>query len=235
MSDSRWWEYYAVRYFVGTVVGAGIVVFLNEHCTSPFHGLLSTVEKLKDAGPKDITVFASLGFAFCYIASSPIFTAHALREHIRFAQVRAHLLSWLIGLLASVATYLSWFSFSTAFASSHAALFVFVMVVIGQLILFLVALHNRFVDVQKFYWKLSGARSSQATQVTEYVESYRHLREHGNAFLIILLELCLAFVLANLGDRWFAIPVLFIWLVPAALCWILATVLESKFAHAPRE
>ncbi len=27
--ENRWWEYYAVRYFVGTVVGAVIVAFLN--------------------------------------------------------------------------------------------------------------------------------------------------------------------------------------------------------------
>ncbi|MGE0865036.1 MAG: hypothetical protein AB7P34_14155 [Vicinamibacterales bacterium] len=39
--NSKWWEYYAVRYLVGTVVGAVIVAFLNGHPGSPYEARLS--------------------------------------------------------------------------------------------------------------------------------------------------------------------------------------------------
>ena len=54
-----------------------------------------------------------------------------------------------------------------------------------------------FVEtIRDFYHELATARSrgkeEKKKEITEYVESYRHLREHGNAFLIILMECVLA-------------------------------------------
>ena len=45
-----------------------------------------------------------------------------------------------------------------------------------------------------FYDRLAQKRAKN----TEYVESYKHLREHGNSVSIVVFELLLAFVLWSL-------------------------------------
>ena len=74
---SQWWEFYLVRYLLGTMVGSFISFLLFEH----FSGFLS--EKLK--GILDLTktynqlFFLGVGFVFCYISSAPILVMHACR------------------------------------------------------------------------------------------------------------------------------------------------------------
>ncbi len=78
---SRWWEFYFVRYFVGTVIGFAIVVFLLFEPTSPFHGsnFLDTAT-IKDLTAANILLLSGVGLAFCYISSAPILVFHALRS-----------------------------------------------------------------------------------------------------------------------------------------------------------
>lgn len=72
--------------------------------------------------------------------------------------------------------------------------------VIGtQLWLILSAIITNFSDVESYYRNLATARSQSAepkdsppSPGMEYLTSYRHLREHGNAFGILLLELLLS-------------------------------------------
>ena len=94
--NSRWWENYVVRYFIGTVFGAGIAVFLTTYPASPLNGSLQAVAGLQEATFKDIGVFASIGFAFCYVASAPILTIHTLREHMRVQRVTENAWRWFV-------------------------------------------------------------------------------------------------------------------------------------------
>lgn len=91
--------------------------------------------------------------------------------------------------------------------------------------------------VYSFYVKLSGARShglhdkdKKGNKDSEYVESYRHLREHGNAFAIIFFEVFLAVLLFWCGpcDCKFIIIYLFLWIMMGAIVWIIATYLEFQ-------
>jgi hypothetical protein len=87
-------------------------------------------------------------------------------------------------------------------------------------------------DTHQFYDRLS----KQRTRKTDFVESYRHMREHGNAVSIVIFELLLAFILWSLkpipqpGGS--AIPVgrvgviLAVWLAPSALVWLIGSSLE---------
>ncbi|MDH6374935.1 membrane protease YdiL (CAAX protease family) [Paenibacillus sp. PastF-3] len=59
--------------------------------------------------------------------------------------------------------------------------------------------------------------------VNEYVESYRHLREHGNAFGIIVCELLFAFWLIEWSFSPWAI---FYWCLIGFIAWIIGTYLE---------
>jgi hypothetical protein len=68
----------------------------------------------------------------------------------------------------------------------------------------------------------------QTSPVTEYVESYRDLREHGNAFESILLEIILLLTLCVFNANF--ILVLALWISPAVVCWIIGTRLEYKIS-----
>src|SRR5437870_2250563 len=84
LADGRWWEYYAIRYFAGTAIGAGIVVFLNGADGSSLRGILSPVLKdAEDIGLGGLSLIGALGFAYCYLASAPMLTLHSARVHIR--------------------------------------------------------------------------------------------------------------------------------------------------------
>ncbi len=82
--DNRWWEFYFVRYFVGTALGAIVVLFLATADSPVFtsQGVLATI--LKTLKPEKfesgyIAVLATIGLTFCYVASAPILVLHATR------------------------------------------------------------------------------------------------------------------------------------------------------------
>jgi hypothetical protein len=88
----------------------------------------------------------------------------------------------------------------------------------------------KFASVKKFYLDLGKARSVDHRR-SEYVETYRHLREHSNAYAILVLELLLAVVLANAHTRKTLGLLLIIWLLPAVYCWFVGTLLEFVFTY----
>ena len=87
--ENKWWEYYAVRYFVGTVVGSVLVAVLNTEPGSPFYGRVAIVGNSNEATFLGVGLVAALGFAFCYIASSPVLTLHTTRAHLRLSAIKA--------------------------------------------------------------------------------------------------------------------------------------------------
>ena len=208
------------------------MVFLNEYCGSPLKGLLPS--ELKDF--KEVTVFASVGLAFCYIASAPVLTLHGTRDHLRLSQLRRVWFLWIV--VPLVVTAAIWYFLADSQTKEPISRYGAValgIVVSFQVVLILAALIDRLSSISKFYWSLSVERANPARQVTEYVESYRHLREHGNAFSILLAEVVLGFVLVSLPNQLSAVAVLFIWMLPASASWLLGTALESKLAYAPHE
>src|SRR5262245_9579224 len=106
--DNKWWEYYAVRYFVGTVVGAGIVAFLNAEQTSPFANSLNVIVGSPNPGVLGVGLLAALGFAFCYIASAPVLTLHATRAHLRLSTIRSNWKSTIPVLVACATIVICW-------------------------------------------------------------------------------------------------------------------------------
>jgi ABC-type sugar transport system permease subunit len=99
-----------------------------------------------------------------------------------------------------------------------------------------------------FYEKLSDHREN--ANKGEIVDSYRHLREHGNSFFIVFLEITLGIILVGTSaaaglfdtasppdglDGRFVYPLLVIitWILPAVFVWLIATQFERKFIDAP--
>ena len=234
--ENKWWEYYAVRYFVGTVVGALFVAFLNTEPGSLFEDRLAILGDSKEATFLGVGLVAALGFAFCYIASSPVLTLHATRAHLRLSTIKASPYASAIALLlpAALSILLLW-QFLPPIAAATSGL------VIGvESGLVLLAAFTKFAVVENFYRDLATARSKgmpekdkPPTPGIEYITSYRHLREHGNAFLIVLLEGLLAYTLFHSPSRSCAMMIVALWLLPAAAVWLLGTVLESRLVSKP--
>ncbi|MGE4243256.1 hypothetical protein [Ramlibacter sp.] len=236
MVSSRFWEYYAVRYFVGTVIGAIAIVAFNEYSMSPLKGqILPTLSSFKEAGAEHLVVLAALGLAYCYVASAPILAAHALRGQLDLASNKGLLTS-----LVPVAV-----AFVVLAGAGHLALSVplwgakfWAMVIVAfvlsfQVVLFMQALFSGFHRVSDYYSRLAEARAGASKTVGEYVESYRHLREHGNAFGIVLLEICLATAcIAAPSVQWLSV-LLVLWILPATGVWLIGTVLEARVSKVP--
>jgi len=97
-------------------------------------------------------------------------------------------------------------------------------------------------ELFKFYHALA---TKGAEDTSGIVESYRTMREHGNAFLILVFELAMAFPiwvcffhdgsrLAKAAANITAVEFAAIWLLPAAAAWIVATRLEMYFEAGNR-
>ena len=90
------------------------------------------------------------------------------------------------------------------------------------------------IDLTKqFYVGLAKQRraESNSTIREDYTESYRHLREHGNALLIILMENILALGLSNAHDLAMMVGLIVVWIFPATFVWFIATWLERALSE----
>jgi len=198
-NSSRWWEFYAVRYGMGTVVG-GVVFFFLCNTNPALKPMLFGAE----AGEIDgalLALLAGYGLAYCYIASAPILVLHAGRFLFDIRQDAGTSLRRLSLLFAPpIVVTLSFFFMSTATGSTlYFFSFVVALAVLilwpQYLAIFFTLIHTK--DLLNFYKKLAGRRDDAKGGL---VDSYKHLREHGNSFFIVTLEIILAVILFTAGN-----------------------------------
>jgi len=232
---------------MGTVVG-GVVFFFLCFYSPELKPLLFGA----DCGTLDgarLWLFAAYGLAYCYIASAPILVLHAGRFRLRLnsdvmdTAYGTLMLAWLPLLLAmmafndapspNVSTRL-FYAFCT---------FIFVQVVyLSFVVVTFALLENQ--ELYDFYVRLDAQR---ANTKGELIDSYRHLREHGNSFFIVFLEIVLALILyaagsasqVVFGDQMnksaHVLPyvlVILLWTLPAVLVWFVGTVIERRVSNA---
>lgn len=246
-SAFRWWEFYAVRYGMGTVVGGVIFFFLCF--TNPALKPLLFGAHAGTINGTQLALFTAYGLAYCYIASAPILVFHAGRFLFSLQSTRTEItrrvaincsipiIAVLVSLWRTCAEPLSTQIFFAA------ATFLCTFVVWLQLVVVVVTL-VRNKDLFDFYTRLATRRKGAEGNI---VESYRHLREHGNSFFIVLLEFALAIVLFAAGNfdyvttgkvitkEALVIPyllVLLVWFSPAAFVWFVGTIFERRFCDS---
>jgi hypothetical protein len=231
----RWWENYLVRYFVGTAVGAAIIIILLDSSLSSFKSIVFS-SSTKDSTVKDVNpwVLVAGGLAYCYFASAPMLTLHATRAQLGLVEMR-HRWNRVVVLISTIVTLTLGFKFlfKVEWTTIGALELLLFSVIFGTQIVLLIEAHRQsFRPIQLFYENLSQQRSAGADDLktSEYIESYRHLREHANAYAIIVLELVLALVLSAVHADWQKVTVLLLWVAPSGYCWLIATVLEARFA-----
>lgn len=210
------------------------MLMFNEQTASPLNGkLFPAISSIQSAGVHHFLVLIALGLAYCYIASAPILTMHAFRAQIELGSRRWFTLASAYFFGSFLIVFLAlWIALPPLGGWRLLAIAFVCLVLAFQLTLFLEALQNRGKLLTSYYWSLSGARASPARQVQEYVESYRHLREHGNAFAIIIFELGFALAAISVPSVSLLAVLLLLWVLPAAGVWFVGTVLEARLAHA---
>jgi hypothetical protein len=237
-SSARWWENYLVRYFVGTVVGAGIVLFLAEQSSGVLQSLSGKFFCfLKEGSTRAFIVAGAAGLTYCYVASSPMMILHASRAQL-FNLDKKRPFSWpFYTILAAIILVLGFAGFrSLLFPNMGVAWLLPTVVFLGifapQVSLIFLAHWAGFDSIRRFYLSLGEARSAASgDDRSESAETYRHLREHSNAYAIIILELLFGVVLAHVPDGRWLVAIIVMWVLPAAYCWFVASLLEMTFVR----
>lgn len=255
-SGARWWELYAVRYAMATLVGA-VVFYILCSSSSSLKPLTTRWEYL-----------GGVGLVYCYLASAPILVLHSGRFTLRwngFKRLRWGFVPPIVSLLAGVAVWL----FLPRPTMDFLAYFVYlVAVVIGVFVFCLqVVIVGRVLHDSDALWTFYKGLSERRAHLDtgEIVDSYRQLREHGNSLFIVFLEIVLGVILVGtsfvVGGRQ-AVPshmsaatpsiaaaapdtivldsrfipllvILALWTLPGVLVWYVATVFERKFSEQP--
>lgn len=252
--SGKWWEFYLVRYALGTVFGI-LIVYSLAKSGLPIPFPAGTVNDLTK--PEGIALLLGYGLAYCYLASAPILVFHASRFSMHPIKY-SFLTIFFIALSGAVIIILG--IYFNEIKSRN--LYVFAPFAVGG-VFFLILLQVRALyygtfkvsDMWKFYLKLDANRRVKGNR--ELMDSYRHLREHGNAFFVVLLEMLLGVSLfvagkvsifplkeiavcsASDANCLAEVPVgliqsvilILIWIIPAATVWSIGCFLESEFAN----
>lgn len=241
-NENRWWENYLVRYLVPSVAGMFILMWLNKN--SGGSGILEKYLPMlkltngKDFNTASLTGWLLFGTLYCYIASYPVLVFHAIRIRLSLCNIV------IIGLFILVPSIL------TCLVSK-----IYEINILGMVIIFIAEIG--FSCFQSYHLYKTAKRKGYAymeclakaknrekdvNYIKEITDSYKHLREHGNTALIILLEILLASIFyfsmrfeRENGYMDFSIVsiILIIWIFPAALVYFYGHILERKFVRKP--
>lgn len=93
--------------------------------------------------------------------------------------------------------------------------------------------HGAWQRTINYYETIVKKRSTERN--IEYVESYKHIREHGNSFLIVLFQFLLAYPIFALVSRardpaeviGNLIILVIAWIFPASFIWMFGNKLEN--------
>ena len=183
-----------------------------------------------------LALLGAYGLAFNYIASAPVLVFHAVRQ-IFFSPasaiinnnfdcllVRAFLPGFLFVpiILYNMFFYRSYWLFSFLF-------FLCCFYLVLQFI-FICKEYTASNKIISFYSELHKARQSNLIDTN----SYKHLREHGNAFMLVIhnvLLLCFVFTIVKLfGEKYILLSL--VWALPAACVYFVGHKIESEMVKA---
>ena len=210
----RWWDDYLVRYFMPTIAGVAIVIWIGHIADAgvagkPFQELLLLPKTTHDIDIPTLILLLLYGNLFCYVASFPILSFHATRvlEFKNTTWPKSHLWN---GYIATAVMSVIVLLISLCFHNKMPYWGAFLPAIFFSCIQV-----ARIWMVRKSVYGYASAlakrRSLQKETETEaltrrffndkgrsmqwredLVETYRHQREHGNSGFIFLLELVLA-------------------------------------------
>jgi hypothetical protein len=237
INNERWWDFYLIRYLMGTVLGA-IIFYLvlfeyraNELILgNGYEDILNTILSLKSWYSMVFLLVG--GMIFSYFSSSPVLILHTLRLVMykpSFAKRKITLSLWKITFLIIMTSIIV--CISKMLFDIHFGLMIvgFILLIPFLSLIYFWASDSTLIDneeqfkLQNLAFNLSKKRNDK----NEYVQTYKHLREHGNAFFIVVLEIILGLSLFQAKQPVDVIVILSVWVVPPVLIWFFANYLES--------
>jgi hypothetical protein len=241
-STQRWWEFYGIRYGMGTVTG-GIILYFLFKSNALLKPLLFVGPDGKLEGSQ-LTLLAAYGLVYCYISSAPILVLHAGRFILNEKDVHWRIRSIFLIVLPSIIGIITYLvSADEANTKIICAVTAFMLSMITSLqLVFLVPSLLWHERLYTFYVRLA---SSRAISTGDLTNSYKHLREHGNSFFIVFLEFALGGVLYTASRYTFIakesfsnnslatyLLIIMLWMMPAVLVWLVGTLFEKNFVDA---
>lgn len=252
--NNRWWEFYFVRYGMSTVVGTVMVyVLLSTDDTLRSLLFLPNYGNIEMA---NIVLLGAYGLAFCYIASAPVLTFYAARFYLdgRAIQFGFFVDTWRDGKLYLLLFVIVCGMCVGSYFLAHQDFSVmpwWIVLSIYAVFFFFAFLQATFVrhiflEGNTFYTTYLELAKKRVKVGPNFTDSYRHLREHGNSFCIVLCEVLLAVILymgffaglpklsAPLTQGILPIltfnfgMILAIWTIPAAAIWLVGIRLERQ-------
>jgi hypothetical protein len=228
-NDHRWWDVYIIRYAVGIVVGALCVYQLAGHFGADFASILFLKNIVDESGVikwSTLVLLGIYGFVYTYIASAPFLVLHA----VRFLY-SAKDLSWNCHYPWLIYTIIVFFSLALlAYMAGEPGCAGFLLVVgVGLLVIWQILLlrsaFSKKDEALVFYKKLYEARKNPTIDPS----SYKHLREHGNAFSLVLANLFFFILIVAIHSLFGkdVIWLLLLWILPAAGVYFLGHQIES--------
>ncbi|MFZ5660011.1 MAG: hypothetical protein ACOY5C_09190 [Pseudomonadota bacterium] len=238
-NDSHWWEFYGVRYAQGTVVGAMIVFFLFSQ-NEALKKLLFLPADPKDFGMPHLILLAVYGLAYCYISSAPILIMHAVRgllfksqKDLSSSKGFIPRILWVL-LPSMLLTTIYCITAKTDIVIGGLAVFMYATLVAFQVSILISIFRSSWQQIISYYLDIVKKRKENVN--SGYVESYKHMREHGNSFLIVTFQFFLAlpiftFVsqpgIASEDSIRHLLMIVLVWVLPAVTIWFFGNKLEN--------
>jgi hypothetical protein len=256
---TRWWENYLPRYLMPSIAGVVIVNWLCSYGGDGFRSLLALPIGGRPLDSTSLILLLLYGNLFCYVASYPALVFHATRvmDFPEGKWIPRPFDGYILTLVVTACAFLFhlvppecryWPAFVTA-----------CLVAFVQLLRLWIAVSHRFsveghedpVTDHYFYAYILAHRRVSAQEKPkseteekkwreEFVETYRHMREHGHSAYIFILE----FVLATLTYCVITKPgqtathqlgavglLLAVWSFPSVFVHLLAQHLERRFSR----
>jgi len=231
LNENRWWEAYLVRYLAGNIFAVLVLFYLvinyGDKIGQKFCN--STISNNYSFCDKNSTKFSREIFAFIFQTSKEINSSNVV-------------------LLENTIGNKNYDSSDTSKVKQHTititelnfinlifiGLLGFLYMYISSIPIYFTHIKRGGIDnIYKFYQKLASKRDEikktkhyYCEEITpSYIESYKHMREHGNAFGIILMEMIFACWLIVFN---FCILSIVVWLLFGFYGWFLAQYLEAR-------
>ena len=265
--SNRWWENYLVRYFLPAIAGMLIVLWLRNNSGASIYIPELLPRDTKDFNTAHLLLWLLLGSLYCYLASYPALVFHATRvldfsdglgniAKWKYMIWNPYIWSLLFAVAAAISAY------RNSFCWSILCVLIFAVVQIVRIIL-AILIQGPFGLVKKvrgrydasisyaYLRTLSERRSNTIKEKRDrnyaniiimkdekdIVDSYRHLREHGNTALIVLYELSMCPIIyiilekqENIFNKIVFASVIGAWVFPSVLTHYMAQHLERRFS-----
>lgn len=226
-NKNRWWESYLVRYLVGNIFAVVVLFYLfinyDKEIGKQFCELNKNTTFCNEIENKN-TTFSKEVFGFIFQNLTEINSSNSIiqKDMIFDEKFKNHsILTTDISFVALIIMGLLGFMY---------------MYIASIPIYFIHIIRGGLGNTFEFYKKSSKIREEIKSNkdknlrniTSTYIESYKHMREHGNAHGIVLMELLFAWFLIQCN---FSIFALVFWLLFGFFGWFLGIYLEMKMIN----